>query len=319
MAPKGNGKRTAIFHELFENSREFSEVGEELFFSRECCWEPVLHPCETVPREEHASTMPFYRLFVIARNDLAKSSIAPVFEQCINTVQKSGGVFQKVTNLGEKQLQYVCLSRPCFVGDCFICLGVILMFVVTRYPIHCKDPQKIYRSGYQYILNFCSSPDALAQVQHDLKETRQVCAYVGFRCVEIVLENWDWETETGIWLQDLSRRRMDELAWILLVMNVWMSPFLIFRFFDFLYKWIWIADSSMCFFYCVCRLCSILYGSVLFLWESQRWCVEKWIGKVREIEGEIWLRKRGICGLCGLSSLMDILACVLQYRFIIEL
>ncbi|KAK8793476.1 hypothetical protein WA158_004835 [Blastocystis sp. Blastoise] len=90
--------------------------------------------------------MPFYRLFVIARNDLPKSSIMSLFENSVNTVTKSGGVFQKLTNLGEKQLQY---------------------------PIHCKDPQKIYRQGNHYIMEFCSNPLALEKVTFDLKESRQ--------------------------------------------------------------------------------------------------------------------------------------------------
>lgn len=52
--------------------------------------------------------MPFYRILLVTRNDLAVASIYNKFVETAKYVINSGGVFQRIYNTGNQLFRYAC-------------------------------------------------------------------------------------------------------------------------------------------------------------------------------------------------------------------
>lgn len=52
-------------------------------------------------------TMPFYRILLVTRNDLAAASIYNKFVETAKYVINNGGVFQRIYNTGNQIFRYV--------------------------------------------------------------------------------------------------------------------------------------------------------------------------------------------------------------------
>ena len=55
--------------------------------------------------------MPFYRVMLLARNDLAVASIFNKFVESAKYVIKNGGVFQRVYNCGDQAFMYNWIGK----------------------------------------------------------------------------------------------------------------------------------------------------------------------------------------------------------------
>ena len=54
--------------------------------------------------------MPFYRILLVARNDLPVASLYNKFVETANYVMNNGGVFQRIYNTGDHPFRYVCIA-----------------------------------------------------------------------------------------------------------------------------------------------------------------------------------------------------------------
>ena len=73
--------------------------------------------CRSIGRQ----TMPFYRLLLVTRNDLAVASLYNKFVETAKYVMNNGGVFQRIYNTGDHLFRYVFIQKilvfvdiPCF-------------------------------------------------------------------------------------------------------------------------------------------------------------------------------------------------------------
>lgn len=114
--------------------------------------------------------MPFYRIMLVTRNDLAVASIYNSFVETAKYVMNNGGVFQRIYNTGEHLFRYLFFQ---FYSCC-------------RYPLFCKANSKTYKQGPTFFLQFCSSPQVMEKVCGDLKNSTFVwiffCSLTSF-CV----------------------------------------------------------------------------------------------------------------------------------------
>ncbi|KAK8804939.1 30S ribosomal protein S6 [Blastocystis sp. subtype 4] len=88
--------------------------------------------------------MPFYRILLVTRNDLAVASLYNKFVETAKYVINNGGVFQRIYNTGNQ---------------------------IFRYPLYCKANSKTYREGPMFSLQFCSSPQVMESVCENLKNS----------------------------------------------------------------------------------------------------------------------------------------------------
>lgn len=102
--------------------------------------------------------MPFYRVMLLARNDLAVASIFNKFVESAKYVIKNGGVFQRVYNCGDQAFMYLLIGRCDF----------------SSYPMYSKAISKRYEDGPIFFLQFCSSPPVMEQVCDSLKKSTYV-------------------------------------------------------------------------------------------------------------------------------------------------
>ncbi|KAK8818610.1 hypothetical protein WA538_003921, partial [Blastocystis sp. DL] len=88
--------------------------------------------------------MPFYRILLVTRNDLAAASIYNKFVETAKYVINNGGVFQRIYNTGNQ---------------------------IFRYPLFSKANSKTYTEGPMFFLQFCSSPQVMERVCDSLKNS----------------------------------------------------------------------------------------------------------------------------------------------------
>ena len=54
--------------------------------------------------------MPFYRILLVARNDLPVASLYNKFVETAKYVMNNGGVFQRIYNTGDHPFRYSCMT-----------------------------------------------------------------------------------------------------------------------------------------------------------------------------------------------------------------
>ncbi|KAK8815041.1 hypothetical protein AV274_2108 [Blastocystis sp. ATCC 50177/Nand II] len=88
--------------------------------------------------------MPFYRILLVARNDLPVASLYNKFVETAKYVMNHGGVFQRIYNTGDQAF---------------------------RYPMYCKANSRTYTEGPIFSVQFCSSPPVMEKVCDSFKNS----------------------------------------------------------------------------------------------------------------------------------------------------